>query len=98
MLETANKGTIVCKPEQLKLALSRFGNKKRPYIRPTDVVGGLRDKVEDYICSVKLADKNDELVEHIFESADKQKQTCDLEECGKVICVDHKEQHSHGAT
>jgi hypothetical protein len=74
----------------LKLALSRFGNKKRAYIRPTDVVGGLRDTVEDYICSVKLPDKNEEQVEHIFECADKQKQTCDLEECGQLICVGHK--------
>jgi hypothetical protein len=45
---------------------------------PTDVVGGLRETVEDYICSVKLPDTNSEQVEHIFECADKQKQTCDL--------------------
>lgn len=58
MLEAANKGTIVCKPEQLKWALNGFGKKQRPLINPVDVVGGLRETVEDYICNVKLADTN----------------------------------------
>ena len=66
----------MCKPDQLKCALNKFGNKKRPSIRPTDCVGGLRESVSDYICSVHLPDINGRQQEHIFEFVDKEKQVC----------------------